>query len=135
MCFIHYNILCRLGSCCSHAAALMFKVELWVRIGKTERCCTSGINMWIQPSKREVKPARLSEISFRKAKRTDTQVQPVRVKRRKNNVKGRYNLNVDEIMCRSCTYNKQLLIIFFNLFSINWLFSCNIVQIKLLRVY
>ncbi|CAL8398612.1 unnamed protein product [Arctogadus glacialis] len=75
-----------LGSCCSHAAALMFKVEVWVRMGKTERWCTSGTNMWIHTSKREVKPARLSEISFRKAKRTDTQLKPVRVKRRQNNV-------------------------------------------------
>ncbi len=107
MCFIHYNIVCRLGSCCSHAAALMFKVELWVRIGKTEKCCTSGTNMWIQPSKREVKPARLSEISFRRAKRTDTQLQPVRVKHIKINVKGTQS-NVDKI--RSCS--KQVLIIF-----------------------
>ena len=75
----------------------MFKVELWVRMGKTEKCCTSGTNMWINTSKREVKPARLSEISFRKAKRTDTQLQPVRVKCRKNNVKGRHNLNVEKI--------------------------------------
>ena len=90
----------------------MFKVELWVRMGKTERCCTSGTNMWIHTSKREVKPAKLSEISFRKAKRTDTHLQPVRVKRRKNHVNGRHNLNVDEI--RSCTYSNQVFIIFDN---------------------
>ncbi|XP_039513627.1 uncharacterized protein LOC120469007 [Pimephales promelas] len=65
----------------------MFKVELWVRMGKTEKCCTSGTNMWLHSSKREVKPARLSEISFRKPKRTDTQLQPTRAKHRKNNVK------------------------------------------------
>ena len=90
----------------------MFKVEVLVRMGKTERCCTSGTNMWIHTSKREVKPGRLSEISFRKAKRTDTQLKPVRVKRRQNNVNGRHNLNVGKI--RSCTYSNKVFIIFYN---------------------
>ncbi|KAL1274388.1 hypothetical protein QQF64_027202 [Cirrhinus molitorella] len=62
-----------------------------------QRCCTSGTNMWIQPSKREVKPARLSEISFRKAKRMDTQLQPVRKKCRENNVKELTDEDIAEL--------------------------------------
>ena len=55
----------RLGSCCSHAAAILFKVELCVRMGMTEKAAvTSGVCMWKDTSWKEVKPAPLKEISF-----------------------------------------------------------------------
>ncbi|XP_024859127.1 uncharacterized protein LOC112450070 [Kryptolebias marmoratus] len=73
-CILTANCTCMagLGSCCRHAAALMLKVELWVRFGKTEQACTSGTNQWLLTSRREVKAARLSEICVRRPKWTAT---------------------------------------------------------------
>ncbi|KAK0154651.1 hypothetical protein N1851_003039 [Merluccius polli] len=89
-CILTANCTCMagLGSCCRHAAALMLKVELWVRYGKTEQACTSGTNQWLLKSRREVKAARLSEICVRRPKWTDTGLlQPAKGKRQKVNVK------------------------------------------------
>lgn len=64
----YIGFLHSLGSCCSHAAAILFKIELCVRMGRMEKkAVTSGVCMWKQ-SRKEVKPARLRDISFHKPK-------------------------------------------------------------------
>ena len=74
--YINKLTLSRLGSCCSHAAAVLFKIELYVRMGRTEKAaCTSGACLWKDMSRREVQPAPMKEICFQKPKRLDRQLQ------------------------------------------------------------
>jgi len=74
--FIIFLLNLRLGSCCSHAAAILFKVELHVRMGRSEKAAvTSGACMWKDFSRKEVRPSSLREISFHKAKRLGRQLQ------------------------------------------------------------
>ena len=59
----------RFGSCCSHAAAILFKVELYVRMGRTEKAAvTSGVCMWKDISRKEVRQAPLRENLLPKTK-------------------------------------------------------------------
>ncbi|XP_060799821.1 uncharacterized protein LOC132901441 isoform X2 [Neoarius graeffei] len=64
-----------LGSCCSHAAAILFKVKVIVRMGRTEKAAvTSGECVWKDLSKKEVQPAPLREIRFNKTKKPGRQL-------------------------------------------------------------
>ena len=52
-----------LGNTCSHVAALLFKVELAVRLGKTNPSCTSLACEWNVGTKKAVNPAEVKDIS------------------------------------------------------------------------
>ena len=69
-------LLCSLASCCSHAAAVMMKIELAVRLGVVEKSVTSEKCLW-NMSKRKVKTAQLTEMNFQRPKRKDTALKPV----------------------------------------------------------
>ena len=73
-----------------HAAAILFKVELYVRMGRTEKAAvTSGVCMWKDISRKEVRPAPLREISFHKPKRLSRQLPAASTSARKSSITPR----------------------------------------------
>lgn len=68
--FYQFSLYFRLASCCSHAAAVLFSVELYVRNGGREGpAVTEQACAWMPPSRKEVQPAPLRDISFKKPKK------------------------------------------------------------------
>ncbi|XP_063073553.1 uncharacterized protein LOC134464036 [Engraulis encrasicolus] len=59
------------GRSCSHAAAILWKVENAVRQGKTGLACTDGQNQWNAGSKRNAGQRKMKYVSFKRHKRTD----------------------------------------------------------------
>ncbi|XP_021180565.2 bromodomain adjacent to zinc finger domain protein 2B isoform X2 [Fundulus heteroclitus] len=56
------------GYCCSHVAAILFKIELCVRMGETGKAEVASGVCTLKDSSKEVQPAPLREISFHRSK-------------------------------------------------------------------
>jgi hypothetical protein len=53
--FIYYDFFCfRLGEACSHIAAVLFKIELGVRFGLTQKSVTSEACKWNKVFRKQV---------------------------------------------------------------------------------
>ena len=69
-CLSHASLLCRLGQACSHVAALLFTLDDLKRKGTVEiqhdTTCTSALQQWHVPPKRDVTPLPVKDISFPK---------------------------------------------------------------------
>jgi hypothetical protein len=54
----------RLGESCSHAAALLFKIEAAVRLGMKKTACTDEACAWNRCCLKKVEPERIARVSF-----------------------------------------------------------------------
>ena len=70
------NISFSLGSVCSHAAALLFKLKACLRIQQNKTAVTSQLCAWNQSRKR-AEPAKLQNINFKRTKKE--QIVPVEI--------------------------------------------------------
>ncbi|ELU15150.1 hypothetical protein CAPTEDRAFT_200980 [Capitella teleta] len=61
-----------LASCCSHAAAILFKLEMAARTGliTEEVACTSGQCSWKELSRKKVVPKKLGHMNFSRPKKS-----------------------------------------------------------------
>lgn len=61
----YYFCVCnRLGECCSHVGALLFKVEAAVRLGYTREACTEQPCAWNACFTKNVEPKKIADIRF-----------------------------------------------------------------------
>ncbi|CAG2216797.1 unnamed protein product [Mytilus edulis] len=68
---LYLFLLCRLGEVCSHVGALLFKIEMGVKMGLTLSSSTSKACQWNSTFRKEVIPATVTEICDKiKGKRT-----------------------------------------------------------------
>ena len=78
-----YNIVClyiyvyilvifiiRLGSACSHVAAVLFKLQACVQLGMNKKACTSKLCQW-NVSRRKADPVPLQQMSFKRPRKGD----------------------------------------------------------------
>lgn len=65
-------MLYRLGSACSHVAALLFKLQACTQLGINKVACTSKLCSW-NKSRRKAHPAPLIELNFKRPKKNELQ--------------------------------------------------------------
>ncbi|XP_033729776.1 uncharacterized protein LOC117318968 [Pecten maximus] len=58
----HCTCMAGLGEVCSHVGALLFKIEIGVKIGVTQTSSTSKACQWNTSFRKEIKPATITEI-------------------------------------------------------------------------
>jgi hypothetical protein len=76
----------RLASCCSHAAAILFKLEMAARTGliTEEVACTSAQCSWKELSRKKVVPKKLKHINFSRPKKSHIRTPMKRQKAREH---------------------------------------------------
>ena len=88
----HCNCMAGLGEVCTHVAAILFWIEITVKI-RCKKTVTDTAAYWVAPSKTNVEPKRIEEIDFRSTKKKKIQVEQVldeadclQTKKKKTNV-------------------------------------------------
>ena len=63
LCIYFVILIIRVGSACSHVAAVLFKLQACVQLGMNEKACTSKLCQW-NVSRRKANPVPLQQMSF-----------------------------------------------------------------------
>ena len=68
--YILVIFIIRLGSACSHVAAVLFKLQAYVQLGMNKKACTSKLCQW-NVSRRKADPVPLQQMSFKRPRKGD----------------------------------------------------------------
>ena len=69
---VHCTCKAGLGEVCTHVAALLFGVDAGVRM-REKKTCTQVKCYWLEPARKGVEPARISQIDFHICCETEAQ--------------------------------------------------------------
>ena len=70
LCIYFVIFIIRLGSACSHVAAVLFKLQACVQLGMNKKACTSKLCQW-NVSRRKADPVPLQQMSFKRPRKGD----------------------------------------------------------------